>query len=123
MALALHEKGYEVSGRDDEINEPSKTRLAKKGLLPEAIGWFPEKINKNIDAIILGMHARSDNPELIKAKELGIKIYSYPEFIYEATKEKTLTAIRSSVNVKPFNVTFTFINYFVSSPPSPGSTK
>ncbi len=96
MALALHEKGYEVSGSDDEINEPSKTRLAKKGLLPEAIGWFPEKINKNIDAIILGMHARADNPELIKAKELGIKIYSYPEFIYEATKEKTRIVIGGS---------------------------
>lgn len=96
MALALQEKGYEVSGSDDEINEPSKTRLAKKGLLPEAIGWFPEKINKNIDAIILGMHARSDNPELIKAKELGIKIYSYPEFIYEATKEKTRIVIGGS---------------------------
>lgn len=96
MALALHEKGYEVSGSDDEINEPSKTRLAKKGLLPEVIGWFPEKINKNIDAIILGMHARADNPELIKAKELGIKIYSYPEFIYEATKEKTRIVIGGS---------------------------
>jgi UDP-N-acetylmuramate: L-alanyl-gamma-D-glutamyl-meso-diaminopimelate ligase len=96
MALALHEKGYEVSGSDDEINEPSKTRLAKKGLLPEAIGWFPEKINKNIDAIILGMHARADNPELIKAKELGLKIYSYPEFIYEATKEKIRIVIGGS---------------------------
>ncbi len=96
MALALQEKGYEVSGSDDEINEPSKSRLAKKGLLPEAIGWFPEKINKNIDAIILGMHARADNPELIKAKELGIKIYSYPEFIYEATKEKTRIVIGGS---------------------------
>lgn len=96
MALALYEKGYEVTGSDDEINEPSKTRLAKKGLLPEAIGWFPEKINKSIDAIILGMHARADNPELIKAKELGLKIYSYPEFIYEATKEKTRIVIGGS---------------------------
>ncbi len=96
MALALQEKGYEVSGSDDEINEPSKTRLAKKGLLPEAIGWFPEKINKNIDAIILGMHARADNPELVKAKELDVKIYSYPEFIYEATKEKTRIVIGGS---------------------------
>lgn len=96
MALALQEKGYEVTGSDDEINEPSKSRLAKKGLLPEAIGWFPEKINKGIDAIILGMHARADNPELIKAKELGLKIYSYPEFIYEATKEKTRIVIGGS---------------------------
>ncbi|HWY13371.1 MAG TPA: Mur ligase family protein [Bacteroidia bacterium] len=96
MALALQEKGYEVTGSDDEINEPSKTRLANKGLLPAAIGWFPEKINKNIDAIILGMHARADNPELIKANELGLKIYSYPEFIYEATKEKTRIVIGGS---------------------------
>src|SRR5687768_15271211 len=96
MALALQEKGYEVSGSDDEINEPSKSRLAKKGLFPEAIGWFPEKINEDIDAIILGMHARADNPELIKAKELGLKIYSYPEFIYEATKEKTRIVIGGS---------------------------
>lgn len=96
MALALQEKGYEVSGSDDEINEPSKSRLAKRGLLPSEIGWFPGKINKDIDAIILGMHARADNPELIKAKELGLKIYSYPEFIYEATKEKTRIVIGGS---------------------------
>lgn len=96
MALALQEKGYDVSGSDDEINEPSKSRLSKKGLLPSEIGWFPEKINKNIDAIILGMHARADNPELIRAKELGLKIYSYPEFIYEATKEKTRIVIGGS---------------------------
>jgi UDP-N-acetylmuramate: L-alanyl-gamma-D-glutamyl-meso-diaminopimelate ligase len=96
MALALLEKGYEVSGSDDEINEPSRSRLAKKGLLPETIGWFPEKITKDIDAIILGMHARADNPELIRAKELGLKIYSYPEFIYEATKEKTRIVIGGS---------------------------
>lgn len=96
MALALQEKGYEVTGSDDEINEPSKSRLAKKGLLPATIGWFPEKIEKNIDAVILGMHARADNPELIKAKELGLKIYSYPEFIYEATKEKTRIVVGGS---------------------------
>lgn len=96
MALALHEKGYEVTGSDDEINEPSKTRLKNAGLLPENIGWFPEKITKNIDAIILGMHAREDNPELIKAKELGLKIYSYPEYIYEATKDKTRVVVGGS---------------------------
>ena len=96
MALSLFEKGYEVSGSDDEINEPSKSRLLKFGLLPESLGWFPEKINKNIDAIILGMHARADNPELIKAKELGIKIYSYPEFIYEATKDKIRVVLGGS---------------------------
>lgn len=96
MALALHEKGYQVTGSDDEINEPSKSRLARAGLLPEKIGWFPEKIVPGIDAVILGMHAREDNPELIRAKELGLKIYSYPEYIYEATKEKTRVVIGGS---------------------------
>jgi len=96
MALALLEKDYKVSGSDDEINEPSKSRLAKKKLLPANIGWFPEKITKDLDAVILGMHARADNPELIRAKELGLKIYSYPEFIYEATKDKTRIVIGGS---------------------------
>ncbi|MGZ4038407.1 MAG: UDP-N-acetylmuramate--L-alanine ligase, partial [Bacteroidia bacterium] len=96
MALALHEKGYTISGSDDEINEPSRSRLAKAGLLPEQIGWFPEKITADIDAVILGMHARADNPELIRAKELGLKIYSYPEYIYEATKDKTRVVIGGS---------------------------
>ncbi len=96
MALALLEKDYKVSGSDDEINEPSKSRLAKKNLLPANIGWFPEKITKDLDAVILGMHARADNPELIRAKELGLKIYSYPEFIYEATKDKTRIVIGGS---------------------------
>lgn len=96
MALSLHEKGFKVTGSDDEINEPSKTRLKNAGILPEAIGWFPEKITNDIDAVILGMHAREDNPELIKAKELGLKIYSYPEYIYEATKDKTRVVIGGS---------------------------
>jgi UDP-N-acetylmuramate: L-alanyl-gamma-D-glutamyl-meso-diaminopimelate ligase len=96
MALALHEKGFKVTGSDDEINEPSKGRLFKAGLLPEKLGWFPETINENLDAIILGMHAREDNPELIKAKQLGLKIYSYPEYIYEATKDKTRIVIGGS---------------------------
>src|SRR5437868_12628893 len=96
MALSLHEKGFDVTGSDDEINEPSKSRLAKKSLLPEKMGWFPEKITKNIDAVILGMHAREGNPELIKARELGLRIYSYPEYIYEATKEKTRIVIGGS---------------------------
>jgi UDP-N-acetylmuramate: L-alanyl-gamma-D-glutamyl-meso-diaminopimelate ligase len=96
MALALHEKGFIVTGSDDEINEPSKGRLAKAGLLPAEIGWFPEKITKDIDAVILGMHARENNPELIKARELGLKIYSYPEYIYQATKEKTRVVIGGS---------------------------
>ncbi|MCW3076517.1 MAG: UDP-N-acetylmuramate-alanine ligase [Bacteroidetes bacterium] len=96
MALSLHEKGFEVSGSDDEINEPSKSRLASAGILPAEVGWFPEKITKDIDSIILGMHARADNPELIRAKELGLKIYSYPEYIYEATKDKTRIVIGGS---------------------------
>ena len=96
MALALHEMGFIVSGSDDEINEPSKSRLAKAGLLPQEIGWFVTKITSDIEAVILGMHAREDNPELIRAKELGLKIYSYPEYIYEATKDKTRIVIGGS---------------------------
>ena len=96
MALALNEKGFIVSGSDDEINEPSKSRLLKFNLLPKEIGWFPEKITKDISAVILGMHARADNPELIKAKELGLKIYSYPEYIYESTKDKMRIVIGGS---------------------------
>jgi len=96
MALALHEKRFKVSGSDDEINEPSKTRLLNAGLLPAAIGWFPEKLTADIDAVILGMHARADNPELLRAKELGLRMYSYPEYIYEATKDKTRIVIGGS---------------------------
>lgn len=96
MALALHEKGFQVTGSDDEINEPSKTRLKNAGILPPAIGWFTEKITADIDAVILGMHAREDNPELIRAKELNLKVYSYPEYIYEATKDKTRVVIGGS---------------------------
>lgn len=96
LALAMHAKGYKVTGSDDEILEPSKSRLAAKGLLPEQIGWFPEKINTDLDAVILGMHARKDNPELIRATELGLKIFSYPEYIYEQTKNKTRVVIGGS---------------------------
>jgi UDP-N-acetylmuramate: L-alanyl-gamma-D-glutamyl-meso-diaminopimelate ligase len=96
MALAMHNKGYNVTGSDDEINEPSKSRLLKAGILPTEIGWFPNKITKDKDAIILGMHAREDNPELIKARELGLKIYSYPEYIYEQTKDKIRIVIGGS---------------------------
>jgi UDP-N-acetylmuramate: L-alanyl-gamma-D-glutamyl-meso-diaminopimelate ligase len=96
LALALHNKGYQVTGSDDAIFEPSKSRLEKKGLLPTEMGWFPEKITSNIDAIILGMHAKADNPELLKAQELGLKIYSYPEFLYEQSKNKTRVVIGGS---------------------------
>jgi UDP-N-acetylmuramate: L-alanyl-gamma-D-glutamyl-meso-diaminopimelate ligase len=96
LALALHHKGYHVTGSDDAIFEPSRTRLEKAGLLPETLGWFPERITSNIEAIILGMHAKADNPELIKAQELGLKIYSYPEFLYEQSKDKTRVVIGGS---------------------------
>jgi UDP-N-acetylmuramate: L-alanyl-gamma-D-glutamyl-meso-diaminopimelate ligase len=96
LALALHNKGYHVTGSDDAIFEPSKLRLEKKGLLPAEMGWFPEKITSDIEAIILGMHAKADNPELLKAKELGLKIYSYPEFLYEQSKTKTRVVIGGS---------------------------
>ena len=96
LALALHNKGYNVTGSDDAIFEPSKTRLANKGLLPVELGWFPEKITADIDSIILGMHAKADNPELLKAQELGLKIYSYPEFLYEQSKNKTRVVIGGS---------------------------
>ena len=96
LALALHNKGYQVTGSDDTIFEPSKSRLEAKGLLPEAFGWYPEKITTNLDAIVLGMHAKDDNPELLKAQELGLKIYSYPEFLYEQAKHKTRVVIGGS---------------------------
>ncbi|NBL65509.1 peptidoglycan synthetase [Flavobacterium sp. NST-5] len=96
LALALHNKGYHVTGSDDAIFEPSKTRLEKKGLLPEELGWFPEKITSDIDSVILGMHAKEDNPELLRAKELGLNIFSYPEFLYEQSKNKTRVVIGGS---------------------------
>ena len=96
IALALNNKGYNVSGSDDKIFEPSKSRLKKHGLLPKKIGWFPENISKKIDAIILGMHAKIDNPELIKAKKLNIPVFSYPEYIYEQTKNKKRIVIAGS---------------------------
>lgn len=96
LALALHHKGDTISGSDDTIFEPSKSRLQKAGLLPESFGWFPEKITSDVDAIILGMHAKADNPELLKAQELGLKIYSYPEYLYEHSKNKTRVVIGGS---------------------------
>ena len=96
LALALHDKGDLITGSDDAIFEPSKSRLESKGLLPDAMGWFPEKIHEGLDAIILGMHAKGDNPELIKAQELGIPIFSYPEYLYEHSKNKTRVVIGGS---------------------------
>ncbi len=96
LAIAMYKKGFKVTGSDDEVFEPSRTRLANLGLLPKTMGWHPEKITDEIDAIILGMHARQDNPELLKAQELGLRIYSYPEYIYEQTKDKTRVVIGGS---------------------------
>jgi len=96
LAIALKLKGHTITGSDDEIFEPAKTNLAKEGILPVNNGWFPQNINSNIDAIILGMHAKEDNPELLKAKELGLKIYSFPEYIYQESKGKTRVAIGGS---------------------------
>ncbi len=96
MALALHENGHEVTGSDDEIYNPAKNRLAKAGLLPKLMGWHPERIHKDLDAIILGMHARKDNPELLKAMELGLPIFSYPAYIYEASKQKSRVVVAGS---------------------------
>ncbi len=96
LAIALKRKGYIVSGTDDEIFEPAFSNLQKEGLLPEKIGWQPSLITTNIDAIILGMHAKIDNPELIRAKELQLKIYSFPEYIYEESKNKKRIVVGGS---------------------------
>jgi len=96
LALALKAKGYQITGSDDEIYEPSKSLLASHGILPEEFGWFPEKITADLDAVILGMHAKADNPELIRAQELGIKIESYPSFLYEVSKHKQRIVIAGS---------------------------
>jgi UDP-N-acetylmuramate: L-alanyl-gamma-D-glutamyl-meso-diaminopimelate ligase len=96
LAIALNRKGYIVTGSDDEIFEPSRSRLEKEGVLPEKMGWDTEKITTSLDAVILGMHAREDNPELLMAKELDIPIFSYPEYIYEQSKNKTRVVIGGS---------------------------
>lgn len=96
LALALHQKGDQVSGSDDEIYEPSFSRLKNAGLLPEKMGWYPENLDQEIDAVILGMHARKNNPELIRAQELGLKIYSYPEYLYLKSKDKIRIVVGGS---------------------------
>ena len=96
LAIALHQQGYEVSGSDDEIFEPSRSRLDRLGLLPEKLGWDPFRIDSGIDAVILGMHARADNPELKRAQELGIPVYSYPSYFQERTRNKTRVVIGGS---------------------------
>ncbi len=96
LAIALHRKGNTVTGSDDEIADPAKSNLAEAGLLPEANGWFPEKITKDLDAIVLGMHARQDNPELLAAQGLGVKVFSFPQYVYELSKEKRRVVIAGS---------------------------
>ncbi len=96
IALALHHKGFHVTGSDDEIYDPARRRLAKYGLLPATEGWHTERITSQLDAIIVGMHAREDNPELKKARELGIQIYSYPEYVYEQSKDKKRVVVAGS---------------------------
>ena len=97
LAMAVAQKtGYVVTGSDDEIFDPALTHLRDAGLLPKQMGWHPELITKDIDAIILGMHAREDNPELLRAKELGLRIYSFPEYLYEQTKDKIRIVVGGS---------------------------
>ncbi|QQR86896.1 MAG: peptidoglycan synthetase [Flavobacteriales bacterium] len=96
LAIALHQKGFDVTGSDDEIFEPSRSRLERLNLLPSALGWHPEDITKDLDAVILGMHARADNPELKRAQELGLPVFSYPAFFHEQTKDKTRVVIGGS---------------------------
>jgi UDP-N-acetylmuramate: L-alanyl-gamma-D-glutamyl-meso-diaminopimelate ligase len=96
LAIALHHKGYKVTGSDDEIYDPARTRLQQLGILPTEIGWFPDKIHGNLDAVILGMHARKDNSELLKAQELGLKVYSYPDYFYQQSLDKQRVVIAGS---------------------------
>jgi UDP-N-acetylmuramate: L-alanyl-gamma-D-glutamyl-meso-diaminopimelate ligase len=96
LAIALHNGGHSITGSDDQIFEPSRGRLALKGLLPQVEGWYPEKVHEGLDAIILGMHAREDNPELARAQELELPIFSYPEFLYEISKSMTRVVIAGS---------------------------
>lgn len=96
LALALQQQGHTITGSDDEIYEPSRTRLAQHGLLPAEMGWFPERVHAGLSGVILGMHARKDNPELARAQELGLPIYSYPEYIYQQSQQKQRVVIAGS---------------------------
>jgi len=113
LAIALKQLGHIISGSDDEIYEPSRSVLQKSGLLPEAFGWFPEKITTELDVVILGMHAKKDNPELLKAQQLGLKIYSFPEYIYEHSKDKQRIVIAGSHGKTTITSIVTHVlNYF-----------
>src|SRR5690606_15069265 len=96
LAVALKQAGHQISGSDDEIYDPARSILLEHGLLPEQEGWFPDRITADLDAVMLGMHARKDNPELLKAQELGLKIYSFPEYIYEQSRDKQRVVIAGS---------------------------
>jgi len=96
LALALHRKGHKITGSDDEITDPAKSNLAAAGLLPTAFGWYPEKITRDLDAVVLGMHAKGDNPELLAAKAAGIPVYSFPQYVYEVSKEKKRVVVAGS---------------------------
>jgi UDP-N-acetylmuramate: L-alanyl-gamma-D-glutamyl-meso-diaminopimelate ligase len=96
LAIALKRKGFDVTGSDDEIFEPASTNLEKEGILPPKTGWYPEKITTDIDEVILGMHAKEDNPELLKAKQLGLEVFSFPEYIYRVSEKKKRVAIGGS---------------------------
>lgn len=96
LAIALHQKGYTVTGSDDEIFDPARTRLQRYGLLPTALGWHPEALTPDIDAVVVGMHARRDNPELLRAQQMGLKIYSYPEYLFEQTRDKQRIVVSGS---------------------------
>jgi len=96
LAIALKKKGYTVSGSDDEIFEPARSNLAQEDILPPAMGWFPEKLSPKLDAVILGMHAKEDNPELARAREFGLKIFSFPEYIYQESQDKTRVVVGGS---------------------------
>ncbi|HEY1115446.1 MAG TPA: Mur ligase domain-containing protein, partial [Chitinophagaceae bacterium] len=96
LAIALKRKGYQITGSDDEIFEPAKGNLSREDLLPSVLGWHPERIYAGLDAVILGMHAKGDNPELLRAKELGLPIYSFPEYIFKESLEKTRVVVGGS---------------------------
>src|ERR1700748_3348419 len=96
LAIALRRKGYTVTGSDDEIFEPARTNLELEGLLPPTLGWDPGKISPALDAVILGMHAKADNPELLRAGELGLAVYSFPEYIYQESRDKIRVVIGGS---------------------------
>jgi len=96
LAIALKRKGYQITGSDDEIFEPAKSNLQKEGILPKSVGWFEENIHSGLDAVILGMHAKGDNPELLKAKALNLPVYSFPEYIFKESGEKTRVVVGGS---------------------------